>query len=501
MKKTIPALLMSVACMADTPELLVNRQGLAQQDFSIRGSSYTGAGISINGLKLKSPYSAHFNTELPIAGHWLSNAKVQNQTVTYEMAPQAARLQTGLEIGTTDHYAAELSSYAAGVGGFLEWESARQVDDDANDYERHSGGAHLQHSANDWQLDLIGAGQEKEFGTQGYYGLGTGEQTVEDALLLFSAAKGDLEDSFLRTGAAVRQMEIDGGDSRFATAMIEGRTMEIQHVALTLRGDVENEYYEGHDRTRGSVLILPEACFDRFSVRAGLNTVFQSDESAEWLPQAGVDFYATDNSILYAAWTETVQQPDFQTLESNPLLQQQKTQNAELGFRRFVSENLDWRAAAFHRRLENASDWIGGVAADLGTVNVAGFDSKLSFYPSDELELTGYYQWIHKDNTNPDGRYESDFPEHLLAFSGHWTFARGLTLFGAQTLRWQTDNSARTSSDFGADASVGLHWVPAFAHNARLSFRVENLWGSNFQAIPGVEPRDRTAHAGITVTW
>ena len=68
-------------------------------------------------------------------------------------------------------------------------------------------------------------------------------------------------------------------------------------------------------------------------------------------------------------------------------------------------------------------------------------------------------------------------------------------------MRYQTDNDARTSSDFGADASVGLHYLPRFANNARLSIRVDNLWDSDFQSIPGLKPPGRTVSTGITVNW
>jgi len=496
------------------PTLLVNSQGWAQHDLSIRGSGYTGAGISINGLNLKVPYSAHFNSELPMSGSWLSAPTVRQNTVAYATAPQASSLQAGAGIGTKEHYTANLSAFNSGVGGFLEWEKARKIDYDANDLDRYAGGAQLQHFVNDWQIDLIGSGQKKEFGAQGYYGAPAtqyAEQTTEDALIFLGATRGDLDDAYFRTSAAWRQFddEIIGLTphdvrSRFGAVTIEGRTMEVQNIALNLRGDLENEQVDGTtsgDRTRGSVLILPEARFERFIAKAGLNSVFQTAEAAEFLPIAGIDWFATDNSQLYVAYSETIQQPDFQTLESNALLQQQHTQNAELGFRQFATASLDWRAGAFSRRLENASDWVAGTATDLGTLNVAGLESEIGFYPSENLELRAFYQWAHKDNDRTDGFYELDYPEHLINFYGHWKFTPEFLLFAAQTLRVQTENDARTSSDFGADASLGLHWFPRFAHSVRLSLLVNNLWGTNFQAIPGLKPPDRTVSTGITMHW
>ena len=525
----------------EAPAALINSQGLAQRDLSIRGSSYTGAGISINGLNLKNPYSAHFNSELPIFGSLLSNPAAQYGlgnasghlvgTMAYQTVPsrdhvdaerdsrwQASSLQAGVGIGTKEHYTANASAFSSGVGGFMDWEKARKIDYDANDLDRYSGGAQLQHFVNDWKLDLLGSGQKKEFGAQGYYGQDPAiyaEQKTEDALLFLGATRGELDDAYFRTSAAWRQFndEIIGLTpyahdvrSRFGAVAAEGRTMEIQNIALNLRGDLEYEQVDGTsngDRTRGSVLILPEARFERFTVKAGLNSVFQTSESAEFLPQAGVDWLASDNSTLYAAYSETIQQPDFQTLESNPSLHQQKSQNTELGFRQFASASLDWRAGVFFRRLENASDWFGATrtATDLGTLNVAGVESEIAFYPSEALELRAFYQWVHKDNDRTDGFYELDYPEHLLNFSGHWRFMPEFLLFAAQTLRYQTENDARTSSDFGAAASLGLHWFPRFAHHVRLSLLVDNLWGTNFQTIPGLKPPPTTVSTGIMVFW
>jgi hypothetical protein len=89
----------------------------------------------------------------------------------------------------------------------------------------------------------------------------------------------------------------------------------------------------------------------------------------------------------------------------------------------------------------------------------------------------------------------------MLNLSVWWKFVNELAVEFAQTTRWQAPNNARTSDEFGADASAGLHYSPRYAKNVRLSFLVENLWGSDLQVIPGLEPRPTSVFAGINVNW
>lgn len=540
---SLMGLILPMAVFAQNPEVLINPQGLARQDLSIRGSSYTGTGISINGINLKVPYSAHYTAELPVYGSLLSDprARTGGDTVSGSLIgtsalrtqPLALQSMLNLGIGTEERYRASAFSSTDSFGGYIDWERAGHIDYDANDLDRLTAGAAAQVLQNDWQIDLLSAGQRKRNGAQGYYGIPANtfaEEQTDDVLLLASAVKGDMDGSFMRTGLNLREFEREyripdsvferDTRSRYGSAMVEGRTLEIQNLALHVRADLEHERIRGdignHNRTRGSVLIRPEAHYERFTIKAGMNSVFQSDESAEWLPQAGIDFLATDNIKLYAACTETVQQPDFQTLyDSDPYhiansdLPLVRARNTELGLHQFLSAQMDWRAAVFHRRMEGASDWVKASAADttwtamdLGTLDVIGIDAKITYLASDNLNLQLYYQWIEKDEYDVyAGLYELDYPEHLLAMSGFWQVTPEFRMSASQVLRYQPDSNIRTGNDFGSFASLGLQYAPRFAKNVRLSLLVENLWGSNFQPIPGLKPRPASFSTGITVTW
>ena len=340
-------------------------------------------------------------------------------------------------------------------------------------------------------------------------------QQIDDRLIFLGATRGDLDDAYFRASGLYRDIRnqflfstipsYSDIDSRNFSAAIEGRTMEIQHIALNLRGDIEHDRVSGDisndDRTRGSILIMPEARFEHLVFKAGLNSVFQIEESAEFLPLAGIDWFVTENGRIFLAYSETEQQPDYQILENNPDLQQQLSQNTEIGFRQFLSENSDWKIGAFFRSLENANDVIGAAATDLGRLNISGLDTAIGYYPSENLELKAFYQWVYKDNEIENGLYETDYPEHMINLSAYWRFLEQFALQFSQTTRYQAENTQRTSDDFGALATLGLHYEPSFAKNVRLSFLVDNLWGSNFQSIPGLKPRPTTVFTGLAVNW
>lgn len=539
----LAAVALSSGAFAQNPELLSRPQGWAQEDLLIRASGYGGTGISLNGLNLKAPYSAHFNADLPVPIHLLSEPEVwtglKNSsgypvgTAVYRILPLEDYLQSTARIGTQERYGAGASFFSAGVGGFIDAEKALRVDYDANDFNRYSGGLVLQKITDEWQFDLLATHRQKIFGAQGYYGIPQNidaEERADDSLLFMSATHGDLDGSFMRVASAFRRFDDEyripasafssSVRSYLSSVMAEGRTLEIQHIALYLRGDLEHEGADGtignHHRTRGSILLLPEARFERFTLKAGFNSVFQTGESTEWLPQAGVDFFATDNLKLYAAYSETVQQPDFQTLydadpyrTGNAAIPLQKSQNSELGLHQFLSAALDWRAAVFNRRQHHAADWVKLTAAsptwtavDLGALDVVGVDAALNYRASDDLRFGLCYQWAVKDSFSVhSGLYELDYPEHLLGFSGEWQMTPELRLFLKQTLQLQSDNPVRTSDDFGFGASLGLQYAPDFADNLLLSLQVDNPWDSDFQAVPGLRPRPTTVVLGVTMSW
>ncbi len=236
------------------PGVVLNSQGGSQNDLSVRGSSFSGAGFSLGGLTLRNPQTGHFNAELPLPAALLSRPDVrtglENQgghlvgTVAFDLLPLIGKRQLEAGFGT-DHrdwqriLVQQMLTEELGIGIFTGRESANGVDYPDNDYDREYVGAHLQHRTDDTQIDFIVAHQEKEFGARGYYGVSNdrlaNEETKEN-LLFLSATKGDLKTDYLRAGVSWHEFYDDYDipswaykahhRSRISTAFFDGRTLE-----------------------------------------------------------------------------------------------------------------------------------------------------------------------------------------------------------------------------------------------------------------------------------
>ena len=534
-----------------TPGVLVSSQGGSQNDLSIRGSSFSGAGLALGGLTLRNPQTEHFHAELPVPAALLSRPQVQtglaNQgghltgTVGFDLLPVTGIKAAEAGFGTQQRdwqslLVQQMLTDRLGISGFAGRESAEGVDYSDNDYDREYLGGHMQYRTGDTQVDFLAAHQEKEFGTRGYYGVTPAwtpsDERTEDTLILLNARRGSPDADYLRAGAAWREFNDDyflfvppvpldyrnQHRSRVSTAFFDGRTLEINGWALGWRADAEEERIAStgtgglgfYHRSRGGLSLLPQWRGDRTKVTAGLRGSFFTGESPYYLPQAGIEHLLSDNLTAFASYTESVRLPSYTELNynspaslGNAGLEPQTEQQTEIGLKGIPSEKADWKLAAFHRRSENTVDWIrtapgaSWTAQNLGDVDVFGAEAAAGWYPGHNLEAQAAYTWIYKDKDAADygayaSRYALDYPEHLVQLSLLWRPAAPVELGTVQTIRHQTDNPVRQGNDTGVLGSLVLRVTPPRAGFLTCSLLVNNLWDDDFQEFPGQRPASRS---------
>lgn len=551
------------AVLRTEPGVVLNSQGGSQNDLSVRGSSFSEAGLSLGGLKLNNPQTEHFNAELPLPAAMLSRPDVRtglsNQgghlagTVGFDLLPVTGKKQIELGFGS-DHrdwqslLVQQMLSDTLGIGFFAGRESASGVDYPDNDYDRNYIGGHMQFREGDTQVDLLISHQEKTFGARGYYGAnsawGPPSEETEDTLVYLSATKGNRNADYLRGGVSWREFDdfysipngtyVNQHRSRVTSAFTDGRTIEINGWALGWRADVEEEKivsdgtYGGlgnHHRTRGGVSLLPQWSGERIKITVGARSEFFTEEDAEFLPQLGIEYMLSDNLTAFASYSESVRLPSYTELNynspaslGNAGLEPQKAAQTEIGLKGIPSENIDWSVSVFHRRTENTIDWMRTntvarwTATDIGTLDTYGAEARLGWYPADNVEAQLSYTWIHKDREPGDvevvpgttgfsSRYALDYPEHLAQASLLWRPVNSVEIGTVQTVRVQTDNPVRTSSDTGFDSSFVVRFTPPKADYATLSLLLNNAWDDDFQAFPGQRPPERYVGISLTLNW
>jgi len=537
------------------PGVVLNSQGGSQNDLSVRGSSFSGAGLALGGMTLRNPQTEHFNAELPVPAAILSRPKVMtgldNQgghltgTVGFDLLPIKGKKQVEAGFGS-DHrdwqslLVQQMLTDNLGIGVFGGRESAGAVDYKDNDYDREYTGGHMQYREDDTQVDTLVAHQQKEFGARGYYGVTDtipANEKTEDTLAYLAARKGDLNADYLRGGVSWHEFHDDyelptylyrnQHRSQVSSAFFDGRTLEVNGWALGWRADADQERIDSdgsgglghHSRSHGGVSLLPQWQGDRLKATAGARSEFFTGEQPYYLPQAGAEYMLSDTLTTFASYTETVRQPSYTELNynspfslGNTGLQPQTEKQTEVGFKGVPSEYTDWKVATFYRHSENTVDWMKTTsgsrwnAVDIGDLDVYGTEARLGWYPVQTVEMQFAYTWIYKNKTAEDfdsyaSRYALDYPEHLAQASLLWRPVKPVEIGTVQSLRWQTDNEVRRNGDFGADSSFVVRFTPPKADYATLSFLLNNAWNDDFQTFPGQRPPERFAGVSLTLTW
>jgi iron complex outermembrane receptor protein len=547
-----------------TPGVIVNSQGVAggQSDLSIRGSSFSGAGLSIAGVSMRSPQTEHFNAELPIVAGVLSAPQVLTGfdqilaveghlvgTASFEIMPVSDLRSFTVGIAEENGYWLSMlmqegfdladGSGRGGVGFFGSHTEMNAVDYDDNDLKSSRGGGRLQFLSDDSKLDLVAAYQTKEFGARGYYGVTPdwyADEETEDALILGSWLKGDTEGSYIRS-SVMRREQSDGytlywdfpgvynNEHRTLThsGAVGGRSLIGEKYVVDWRGSVEDERIRSvslgnHERAHGSGLLLPGMFVGNWVFKGGLRYEMFEGADSEIMPQGAAEVFISDDLSLRLSHSQSMRQPSYTELNyespaslGNAGLENQKSETTDLRAVGLLAANLDWHLAIFRRITFDSVDWIRATseskrwtAENIGRIDTDGVECGLSVKSSGGSRASASYTFLHKstDAELYSSRYAMDYPEHYLMFSGLWQISRPIGLELTQTFRNQAENPLRDSSDSAYNAFLALHLVPVSHPHLQISLMVSNLWDDDYEYFPGqaaVSPR--RVSLGMTLDW
>lgn len=541
------------------PRILVNSQGGygGQNDLSIRGSSFSGAGLTIGGLALRNPQTEHFNLELPLSSQMFYRPRVMTGldqvrsgesylTGSVEMEIRPIIEHAGVDVGFGDGgwnwqsflyefpLSEEVGSRRLAGSVFAVREVADSIDSADNDLDRTGFGGQLQWQADSFQADLCASAQEKDFGATGYYGVPVSldaEEHIEDSIVFGSARWGGRGDEeYARASGMLRLIDdvykINPGiytnqtESTVVSCGVDGRRKLVQAVELNWRvsgnmEDIDSIQLGDYDRAQGSCLVLPEWSKSDLRVSAGLASEVFTDDGPAFMPQAGVNYGLTEASSVYVSYSGTVRQPSYTELNydspgslGNSGLERQEALNIEAGYKWEPLSIFSCRLAGIGQYSENTVDWVREssestkwTAMNLGDVDTVGVEMELWCVPAEDMGVSTSYTWLHKENDADiyASRYVLDYPEHLVQVSAIVRLCSYSSLVAGQSIRWQTDNPMRGSDEFSAIGRIALQNRLVAFIDGTLTVAVDNIWDDDFEDYAGAPVSGRMLSVQLSV--
>ncbi len=543
-------------------DLLVQGVPGGQSDLSIRGSGFSGAGLSLNGFALPNAQTEHFNTELPLPPGMLSLPVIYTGfeqslageghligTVDFSILP----VDTGgsLRLGLSEkqgYWSSVLMQQrlavpgdrAVGIGAFAGMSEANAVDFDDNDVRVKRAGGQIQfQDRRGGQWDLLFARQDKKFGARGYYGvtpLWAASEETEDTFIFAGRTQRDREGNHYRVSALYREQSDDytlfwtlpgvfNNRHKLETYGVSAdghrRVSERGTLDWRLTGSeqrIRSSALGDHRRSQMGVVAVPGMTLDKWRLQAGGRLEVFEDALNRFLPQLSAARRLSDRTTLTFAYSESVRQPSYTELNyespaslGNAGLENQTASTSEIRLEGTDGSGFQWRVGAFYQILRHTVDWIREQedsprweAQNIGTVEAGGVEAGLSWRHHDGSRLAMHYTGMVKEESADfyASRYALDYPEHLFQVAGYLALSARLGVEWVQQVRRQADHPLRGGSDTGYPASLALHALVLPSPRLQLTLAVNNLWDDDYEMFAGqatVSPQRFSA--GMSVDW
>ena len=543
------------------PGVVVLSQGetVGQSDLSIRGSSFSGAGLSMFGLSLGNAQTEHFNAELPFPAWWFTRPEVltgvsqasQTEghltgTVALSPLPIDDRSTVTIGIDNKDGYwlngGAQQSFQKAngsqmGVGAFAGFSEIPGVDFPDNDVKVARGGFRMQNQSDEGTADVMLGHQDKTFGARGYYGVSDAlkaEERTQDTLLVGRWQSANPE-SQINSSVMLRQFEDDyklwlptslfrnQHKTRSAATQVGRQFLLSDQVTLQSRlaadiEDIESNALGDFSRTRVTGTLIPEwQATDAIKLSVGVRGEILEDDEDQLLPLARIDVALMANLAAHAEISQSVRRPSYTELNyespgslGNAGLEIQEQTAAEMGLVWAANDRTRISAVAFQYQTSDTVDWIRPdagatrwLAENIGDVDTLGAELVIDYQIHDTLKLSSSYMWMDKD---PDqapyaSRYALDYARNFVRLQLDWTPCNRVRIEASQWYRDQVENALRTEGGHEQWlTNLALHF--RICDNAQLSLMASNATEDDYRVFPGQNTvTQRRISAGLTMDW
>jgi len=529
--------------LAATVDLQSRVPGGLFGDLRMRGTTYAGVLVCVDGIRWNDPQTAHFNLELPIPLDLVERIEVLTGSQCTFFGSDAvggvvniitrrpdgralARLEGG-SFGT--HGAAALAEGVQGPWRGRAWAGYGHSDGFTADRDNTlvQAGLEGQRDLPQGRVRALYAYQDARFGAQGFYGAyPSWESTASHALLLSAHLdQGAFAEHATRIDAAWRRHDDNFVLLRDKPAAYQNLhtddTWQVKAVSVLARtgGATFTAALEGARDTLASAR-LGQRRVDRaaaalewlqdlpagLAFQAGLRGDHTSTWGGTFTPTAGLAWSASRSLKLRAAWGRAFRAPSFTELyylspaqAGNPDLRPEKAESLEAGADWYGRGGATVGLTVFRRRDRDQIDWIRYAPADpwraanIGTVTVEGVSLAASLRPAPWLRCTGGWTWTGQAIPPAPyaSRYAPDWARTRLSLAAEAELDAATRL----SLAWVHKRLGQGGPD---PSLLSLRLSRRFGP-VEAQARLENLLDRRAQEIPGVDVPGRAAY--LSLTW
>ena len=547
--------------LQDLPGARLRGQGVGnpQADISIRGSSFSEAGLLLNGIAMRNAQTEHWHADLPLPPGWFRVPTVLTGLDRFRVSSGHPSGSIGLELAPLLQDTREVVLGAGnegllygggnaaevwegnngifGTAAFLSFYDIDQTDRHSDNHlKRAEAGGRLGASGGNRQGDILAAVSWREFGARGFYGANPAYPAMErlrDTLLAGSMRFDEDPQGSAAVSAVWRRTDDNywldrrkrdfyhnQHTSDFAGVHGDRRLMISDWFFTDMRGDGDFECIRSrslgdHERAHTSLALLPGVWIDKFTFTAGSAFDAFSAYSPVWLPAAGVEWAFTDLQAVFVSYTEAARQPSYTELNyespdslGNAGLDLQKTRTVEAGYRG-ESDMAMWRLVFFREEGKNVVDWIKTArgarweADNLSDVETYGLTAEGSVAVSGDTDLGLDLLVVQKecDREYYASRYVMDYPELDTGLTLQHRCSGNLLIVLRQGFAKYAKNALRGNDDWMLDTGIDVRWRPPRYKRVAVSLGVQNLFDDDFQVYAGQRRAGIGLYMSVTYKW
>ncbi|RJP29613.1 MAG: TonB-dependent receptor [Candidatus Omnitrophota bacterium] len=520
--------------------------GTVQTDFSLRGSTFQGVLMLLNGQRINDPQTAHHNSDIPLTKEDIQGIEVIPGVGSSIYGPDAigGAININIKEPEANHTVLEsaIGNYQSGYGLFslsrkndtsgirfsLQRDESTGFYTDT-DSKAFTTSLSAKHGFDRGKFNFFMGYQEKEFGAYDFYTPYSGYLSKEwtKTYLLNTGSDFDMDGLIIRPNVIWRRhydkFELDKTHTRsnylnhHRTDMYtpgiyfqkETRNLGKLGAGFEYGQEIINSTNLGkHDRQHKSVFFDDSVNLFE-NVLFGLSARIDDYDSFDEVATGSISMrYILDKINSFSlGLSKSTRIPSFTELYysdpvtlGNPGLSAEESLNYQLGYD-FNNGAYQAGMQVFFREEEDFIDWVKRSplqakwqVENISNAQVSGLESYFNSRLNDLVKIESNYAYINK-RIQDDGllyKYGPNYMRHLVNIYSIFGFDFGQQVIGFTYKKkpgrrgWLIMNTA-----FSYDIN----------RNCKLFFKVSNLLNVEYQEIAGIPQPGRSFEAGVRFKW